>query len=49
MVIRYDPTQPQTHAKVIEPFDAVAPWAGFAFGGAVLTFGVSKLWPWRWE
>jgi hypothetical protein len=49
VVIRYDPKQPATTARVVDPLEGLAPWGMFGLGGLAVVFSLSALLPVRWS
>ncbi|MCM1981791.1 DUF3592 domain-containing protein [Lyngbya confervoides] len=49
MLIRYDPTQPEKTARVIEPLEGAVPWTILGLGGLVIVSSLWKVIPVRWS
>lgn len=49
VTVRYDPKQPATTAKIVQPFDHLAHWMAFGMAGALLVSSVGKVLPIRWS
>ncbi|GEM_PF-1532652 len=45
VVVRYDPAQPTTTARVVEPLEGLTAWGMFGMGGAVVIFSLGELLP----
>lgn len=48
LTVRYDPKQPATTAKIVQPLDYLAPWIAFGMGGLLAVSSVGKVLPIRW-
>ncbi|MBW4641665.1 MAG: DUF3592 domain-containing protein [Goleter apudmare HA4340-LM2] len=49
VVVRYDPQQPATTARIVEPFEGLAHWMAFGMGGLLVVSSVGKVLPIRWS
>ncbi|MDZ8065290.1 MAG: DUF3592 domain-containing protein [Nostoc sp. DedQUE08] len=49
VVIRYNPQQPISTARVVNPLEGLVPWGMFGMGGLAVVFSVSALLPVRWS
>ncbi|MEH1812381.1 MAG: DUF3592 domain-containing protein [Nostoc sp.] len=49
VVIRYNPKQPISTARVVNPLEGLVPWGMFGMGGLAVVFSVGALLPIRWS
>ncbi|RCJ21973.1 hypothetical protein A6770_04915 [Nostoc minutum NIES-26] len=49
VVIRYDPKQPITTARVVNPLEGLVCWAMFGIGGLAVVSSLGTLLPVRWS
>ncbi|MDZ8084947.1 MAG: DUF3592 domain-containing protein [Nostoc sp. DedQUE12b] len=49
VVIRYNPQQPITTARVVNPLEGLVPWGMFGMGGLAVVFSVGALLPIHWS
>jgi hypothetical protein len=47
VTVRYDPKQPATTAREVQPFESLASWVAFGMGGLSLVSGLRQLSPLR--
>ncbi|MFN6486158.1 MULTISPECIES: DUF3592 domain-containing protein [unclassified Nostoc] len=49
VVVRYDPKQPISTARVVNPLEGLVPWGMFGMGGLAVVSSVGALLPVRWS
>ena len=49
VVIRYNPKQPISTARVVNPLEGLVTWGMFCMGGLAVVFSVGTLLPIRWS
>lgn len=49
VVVRYDPKQPATTARVVNPFEGLVSWVAFGMGGLSIVSSLGALLPVRWS
>jgi Protein of unknown function (DUF3592) len=49
VVVRYDPKQPISTARVVNPLEGLVPWGMFGMGGLAVVYSLGALLPVRWS
>ncbi|MFN6465990.1 MAG: DUF3592 domain-containing protein [Nostoc sp. DedVER02] len=49
VVVRYDPKQPISSARVVNPLEGLVPWGMFGMGGLAVVYSLGALLPVRWS
>lgn len=49
VVVRYDPKQPISTARVVNPLEGLVPWGMFGMGGLAVISSLGALLPVRWS
>ncbi|MBH8576818.1 DUF3592 domain-containing protein [Nostocaceae cyanobacterium CENA369] len=49
VMVRYDPKQPATTARVVNSLEGLTPWGMFGMGGLALIVSLGKVLPVRWS